>query len=387
MPASPPFAPLEYRARVARLQAEMASDGLAALLLTAEHDVRYVTGFLTRFWESPTRPWFVVVPASGDPVAVIPGIGAALMATTWITDIRTWPAPRPPDDGVTLLAETLRELVPPDGAIGLAMGHESHLRMPLADFWRLKALIAPRPLGDATDILRNVQAIKSPAEIAVISEICAIAGRAFNRMDAHEGQTLRAVYRDFQIALLTEGADFVPYVAGGAGPDGYADVISPATDAPLATGDLLMLDTGAIRHGYFCDFDRNWAIGHATDVAAKGYRVLFEATEAGFAAARPGATAADVFHAMARVIATAGDAGAGGRLGHGLGMRLTEFPSLIADDHTVLEPGMVLTLEPGLELTPGRIMVHEEDIVIGTDGPRYLTRRAPETLPVLGASQ
>ena len=70
-------------------------------------------------------------------------------------------------------------------------------------------------------------------------------------------------------------------------------------------------------------------------------------------------------------------------MGHGLGMRLTEWPSLMAGDETRLEPGMVLTLEPGLEIGPGCIMVHEENIVIRNDGAELLTKRAAPTLPVL----
>jgi len=64
-------------------------------------------------------------------------------------------------------------------------------------------------------------------------------------------------------------------------------------------------------------------------------------------------------------------------------MRLTEWPSLTPEDRTVLEPGMVLTLEPGLELASGRIMVHEEVIVIRDGGAELLTRRAPPDLPIL----
>lgn len=127
----------EYRRRIRALQGEMARGGLDALLLTTPADVFYTTGFLTRFWESPARPWFVLVPASGDPVAVIPAIGADLMGRCWITDIRTWNAPDPVDDGVSLLADTISERVPATGRIGIPMGLETHLRMPVADFLRL----------------------------------------------------------------------------------------------------------------------------------------------------------------------------------------------------------------------------------------------------------
>lgn len=83
----------------------MAEGSIDALLLTTEPEVRYFSGFLTQFWQSPTRPWFLVVPATGRPVAVIPEIGEPLMSQTWIDDFRTWPSPSPDDEGVSLLAD------------------------------------------------------------------------------------------------------------------------------------------------------------------------------------------------------------------------------------------------------------------------------------------
>ncbi len=83
-------------------------------------------------------------------------------------------------------------------------------------------------------------------------------------------------------------------------------------------------------------------------------------------------------------IVTGGAGGSeAGRLGHGLGMQLTEWPSFIAGDHTVLEEGMVLTLEPGIEVAPGRILVHEEDILITSGAPEILSPVAPAHLPEL----
>jgi Xaa-Pro dipeptidase len=73
-----------------------------------------------------------------------------------------------------------------------------------------------------------------------------------------------------------------------------------------------------------------------------------------------------------------------GRLGHGLGMELTEWPSNTPEDQTELVPGVVLTLEPGMEFAPGKQMVHEENIVITEDGARLLSRRADPVLPVIG---
>ena len=80
----------EFEARTARAQEMMAAAGMSAILVLTEPEVRYFTGFLTPFWQSPTRPWFVVIPAAGKPIAVIPAIGTECMAATWIDDICTW---------------------------------------------------------------------------------------------------------------------------------------------------------------------------------------------------------------------------------------------------------------------------------------------------------
>ena len=373
----------EFRARIAALQAGMAELSLDALLLTAPADILYTTGFLTRFWESPARPWFVVVPNTGEPVAVIPSIGADLMGRTWLHDIRTWDAPDPRDDGVSLLADALAQAVAPTGRIGLPMGLETHLSMPLADFDALRARLAPRRFVDTTACVQRVREVKSEAEIDKIRASCAIAARAFARVPdfAQEGRALSDVFRNFQIALLSEGADWVSYVAGGAGPDGYGDVISPAGAAPLQHGDVLMLDTGAVKDGYFCDFDRNFAIGPASDTARRAHAALWHATEDALTALRPGMLARDVHHLLASGLERRGMTPGGGRMGHGLGITLTEWPSFTPLDETPLRAGMVVTLEPGCVTADGRIMVHEENIVLRDTGPELLSPRAPEDLP------
>ncbi|WP_417725079.1 M24 family metallopeptidase [Salipiger sp.] len=369
------FSDDEFRARTALAQERMRAAGIDALLLTTEPEVRYFTGFLTRFWESPTRPWFLVVPARGDPVAVIPSIGAALMRQSRLSDIRCWRSPDYADDGVSLLAAALAERVPASGTIGVPDGAETHLRMPLSSWAALKDRLPDRRFAGDAGILRQLRMVKSPAEIARIAAACAVAGRAFARVReiARPGVPLSEVFRRFQMLCLDEGADWVPYLAGGAAPGGYGDVISPATDRPLARGDVLMLDTGLVLDGYFCDFDRNFSIGAPAPEVAQAHDRLLDATRAAFDAARPGATAAELFHVMDRICTGGAGGSDAGRLGHGLGMQLTEPPSLIPADATELRPGMVLTLEPGISLSSGRILVHEEDIVIRDGGADWLS--------------
>jgi len=379
------FPPAEFAARTERAQARMAAELLDGLLLMTEPELYYFAGFQTLFWQSPTRPWFLFIPASGKPVAVIPEIGAELMRRGWLEDVRTWSAPQPKDDGISLLADLLSPLAAKGARLGVMKGHETLLRMPLSDWERLMDALPGVEITDATSLVQGLRMVKTDAEIEKLSHICRIGSSTFDAVPdfLREGMPLDAVFREFRRTAIGLGADNAPYVVGAADQGGYADVISPATSRPLQKGDVLMLDTGSVWDGYFCDFDRNWAIGRASDAARRAYDVLWRATQAGIDAAKPGATCRDLFNAMAAVIAEIDDcSGDIGRFGHGLGVQLTEQPSHAAFDDTPLLENMVLTIEPSLSYGH-TMMVHEENIVVGPAGARLLTRRAPNELPVI----
>ena len=93
------FARAEFELRLSRAQRSMSAYEFDGLLFTLPHNIRWATGFDTQFWESPTRPWFVLLPAHGEPIAIVPEIGAPQMAETWVSDIRSWSSPHPSDDG------------------------------------------------------------------------------------------------------------------------------------------------------------------------------------------------------------------------------------------------------------------------------------------------
>ena len=228
--------------------------------------------------------------------------------------------------------------------------------------------------------------VKSDREIEKLRHICSIGSKTFEDVPgfAHEGQPLEETFRAFRRAALAHGADDAPYLVGGAKPGGYRDVISPPSRRPLQQGDVLMLDTGCTWDGYFCDFDRNWAIGAASDEARRAYDVLWRATQAAIDAGKPGVTCFELVETMSAVIREM-DSGGGdvGRLGHGLGMQLTEQPSLACFDQTELAENMVLTIEPSLSYGDGLMMVHEENIVVRERGAELLTKRAPVDLPIL----
>jgi Xaa-Pro dipeptidase len=372
------FPRAEYEARLEAANCAMHANSLDAILLASEAEVRYFTGFRTQFWQSPTRPWFVILRRDQTPLAIIPEIGAELMARSNIADIEAWPAPRPDDDGLSLLKDRLANC----RRLGVLMGHETTFRMPLNDVFELRAAL-PAEWIDATDIIRDLRMVKSEREIAYIRQICGIASQGFARVSeiANAGQSLSSVFREFKRMLLELGADDVPYLVGGVNHPSYDDVISPPDDRPLSNGQILMLDTGATLNGYFCDFDRNYAVGTPTASAQSAYAKLYDATNAAMEVARPGVRACDLFAAMAKSMDTQNSDV--GRFGHGLGMQLTEWPSLAAWDETIIRKNMVLTLEPSIDVDGGGIMVTEENILITDGAPILLSTRASKELPVL----
>ena len=383
------FTSSEYKTRTHNLQALMAEQGLGAVLITTEADMYYFTGYLSQFWQSPTRPWYVVIPSSGNPIAVIPEIGVNCMRSEFMQDIRSWSSPHPSDDGVSLLIDTLLDALSglSDKRVGINMAQETHIRMPLHHYQQVERALKKEDIefADATLPIRKLRMVKSEAEIAKLHYVAQCASNVFENLFSFVDLGMRddEIFTAFKIECLKNGVDDVSFLVGGADQSGYDDIISPPNGKVLQKGDVLILDTGCTFDGYFCDFDRNYGFGHVDDACQKAYEVVWQATEAGLAKATPGSTCQDIFSAMDSVLKAGGAQGDSvGRYGHGLGIQLTEPPSHTAWDKTVLEPGMVLTLEPGMIFAPNKMMVHEENIVIREQGAELLSRRAEPQLPI-----
>ncbi len=375
----------EFEMRMARAQEIMHRRNLDAILVTTPQNIRYFTGFDSQFWESPTRPWFVVVPGEGKPIAVVPEIGAREMERTWVEDVRSWPSPIPEDDGISLLSDVVNSLATKFNTIGAELGREMTLRMPVNDFLKLRTFIN-RQILDGSPALWEMRMVKTESEIQRIEHICKLASESYQDLPKYLniGETERDAVRKLRIDLIKRGADSIPFLPAVSGQGGVSQIVCGPSDRKLENGDILFMDTGSTYDGYFCDFDRNFAIGKISDEAMKVHDLLWTATESGIAASVPGMTAKDVWFAMNRVIEEGGVKGNNaGRLGHGVGLQLTEPPSHRPGDKTKLVPNMVITIEPGLEYLPGKMLVHEENIVVTEDGPKLLTIRAPREMPII----
>ncbi len=176
------FSEVEFERRTERAQQLMRELEIDAMLLTTEPNVRYFSGFFTQFWLSPTRPWFLLVPLQGKPIAVIPTIGVIGMQDTWIDDVRAWSSPQPGDDGISLLAATIDELPKRFGRVGVPIGIESHLRMPAKDFQQLVDELGSTEIIDCALLLLELCSIKSAAEVGKIKTVCELTSDSFNSL-------------------------------------------------------------------------------------------------------------------------------------------------------------------------------------------------------------
>ena len=379
------FSTEEFEIRLERAQELLYEYKLDALLVTIPSNIRYFTGIDTHFWESPTRPWFLVVPLSGRLMAVIPEIGEKLFEKTFVKDIYTWSSPNIKGDDISPLKSLLDSMPSRFGAIGAELGKEMSIRMPVLDFGILQSNFKFN-IVDGTSLIWKLRIVKTLNEIRKIEKVAQIVSDVFEKLPTFisADDSERDVAKKLKTEILKKGADNIPYLPVVSGVGGVSQIISNPTDKLISSGDFLFIDTGTTFDGYFCDFDRNFAIGQASDELKKTNEILWHATEEGIKNLVPGAKTKDIWKKINKKIEDFGFMIKGeGRYGHGVGLQLTEPPSISFFDNSIIQENMVLTIEPSLEYKPGKIIVHEENIFVSKDGPILLTKRAPKELPLI----
>ena len=379
------FSNEEFEIRIERAQELLYKNKLDALLITIPSNLRYFTGIDTNFWESPTRPWFLVVPLFGNPIAIIPEIGEKLFKKTFVKDIHTWPSPNLKGDDISPLKSLLESLPSRFGAIGAELGKEMSIRMPAIDFNLLKDNFK-FDIVDGASLIWALRSVKTLNEIKKIEKVAQIVSEVFCVLPTFisASDSERDVAKKVTKEILKGGVDSIPYLPVISGRGGVSQIIGNPTDKLISSGDFLFIDTGSTFDGYFCDFDRNFAIGTASDELKRSNEILWHATEEGIKNLVPGAKTQDVWKKINKKIEDFGFMVKGeGRYGHGVGLQLTEPPSISSFDNAIIQENMVLTIEPSIEYKPGKIIVHEENVFVSKDGPILLTKRAPRELPII----
>ena len=380
------FDNLEFEMRVKRARELMEKNNIDILLLTTPHNFRYFSGLDSYFWESPTRPWFLLIPQNSDPIALVPSIGQTALEKTWLKNIKTWSSPNPKDEGITLLKDTILNLLPNNGVVGCELGHESHLRMSINDFDMLRKDLSKIEFINASKIIWELRMIKSHNEIKKIKKIISLTSNVFDNLTKkiNIGMSEIEICNIFKKELIENGAEHTLYISCASDKGGYDQIICSPSNKKVEDGDILIIDTGSTFDGYFCDFDRNFGFGKISKESQDAYKVLWEATEAGLQKIRPGCSCSDISNAMMEILKKSGlKSNSVGRMGHGLGLQVTEPPSIHSDDKTILRENMIITIEPCFEYLPGKMIVHEENILVTNNGFELLTSRTPERIPII----
>lgn len=230
------------------------------------------------------------------------------------------------------------------------------------------------------NLVNHLRSVKDQAEIETIRHAVKIADDAFTKVltSIEIGQTEEEIGLDLEYAMRRAGASggsFHFIIASGAR---SALPHGTASSKKIKSGEFLTMDFGAIYQGYCSDITRTVFLGEPEEKHREVYEVVLAAQRAGIAAVAPGRTGKEV-DAVARKIIE--DAGYGEYFGHGLGhsvgLAIHEGPNLNQREERVLQPGMVITVEPGIYI-PEWGGVRIEDIVLVTDNGCEVLTQAPK---------
>ena len=380
----PEFDVAEFESRWRRARTLMAEARLDALFITSANNYRYLGGHVTPFWVSKSRPMFFLLPMRNDPILFMTSNQVtAAEATSWVRDIRSWEGFV--KEGIDLVVATMKELGLAGGRIGAELGHEQRIGFPVADFLRLQALLPEAKFVDAAEVIWKLRIFISPAEVEYLRRSAEIAGQAFHdtfRL-VREGAKERDLFAAFASSTLLQGAERPGYIPVMSGEGNYRRLAAGPSNRALHRGDLVWMDGGAVYRGYWSDFARMVSVGSATDAQRQRYRTIREIMHAAVRAVRPGVAMADLTKLAMKLCEEAGvPLDAHSRVGHGIGLDITEPPSINLTDPTVIQPGMALTMEPTSSTDFGFFQL-EENFIVTPDGTDVLTERAPEELPVM----
>ncbi len=334
---------------------------LPALLVTSAYSRRYLTGF-----------------TGTAGVAVITADEAF-----FITDFRYTEQANDQIEGYeiieqkTTLIEAVAQLVEDKQLTKLGFEQDA---MTYAEYDRyanaLKAELVP-----TSGLVEKIRLIKTEDELTIIKQACKIADDAYEHILTFikPGMTELEVSNELEFFMRKQGAtssSFDIIVASGtrsALPHGVA------TEKVIESGDFVTLDFGAYYNGYVSDVTRTLAVGEPSDKLKEIYQVVLDSQLLALEKIKPGMTGKEADAISRDYIASKGYGEAFGHsLGHGIGLEVHEGPGLSSRSDVVLEPGMVITIEPGIYL-PGIGGVRiEDDALVTETGVEKLTHTSKE---------
>ncbi|TDR45750.1 Xaa-Pro dipeptidase [Tahibacter aquaticus] len=365
----------EYRSRIARAQALMREQGLAALYLHAGTSLRYFTGLV---WRGSERLVGAIVPAQGEVEYLAPAFEEGTIRDYQVLPgaVHTWHEHESP---YRLLQQRL-------AGHGLGMAGAVLGLCESTPFFVVDALrqLAPElELRNARPVTAACRMHKSAAEIALMQ-------RAHDMTLAVHRATASMLYEGIGAAEVEDFIEAAHRKVGAAG--SYFCIVLFGPDSafphgvrqpnPLRRDDMVLIDTGCLVHGYMSDITRSYVFGTPSARQREIWNSEKTAQAAAFAAARIGVPCEAVDAAARRSLEADGLGpayalpGLPHRTGHGIGLDIHEWPYLVGGDTTLLAAGMCFSNEPMI-CVPGEFGIRHEDHFYMTDhGPRWFTQPA-----------
>ncbi len=351
----------EFAGRLLSLQATMRGRGIDALCVSVGSDLPYLTGYRAMPLERVTM---LVVPVSGRPELVVPGLEAPRVdVSDDVFDVYGWAES---DDPIAHIDRLLRD------ASSVAIGDETWSGFLL----QLQERTPTRRFLPASDLMAVLRIRKSPLEVDALRSAARTVDAVVDEMAEvrFSGRTERDVSREVIDRTIAGGHESMDFWIVASGPNGASPHHEPG-ERIIESGDAVVVDFGGYQGGYCSDTTRMFVVGETPYGFDDAFEVLRTAQAAAVEAVQPGVSAASI-DAVARDMII--DVGYGDlfihRLGHGIGMDTHEHPYLIEGNDQLVEPGMVFSIEPGI-YAPGEWGMRIEDIVaVTSDGVERLNR-------------
>jgi Xaa-Pro aminopeptidase len=375
---------VELHERRERLLDDVRPAGLSGYVLFGADAIQYFTGF---WFLSNERPVIYAESAGGESAIFVPEFEVErTRAETAFDRIESYPEYPGVEHPLSIFARVLADLGI-RGAIGADQdgypGILGYKGPPLSE-------AAAAEVTSLDDAIETMMARKSEREVALIRESarwCAHAHRLlqeYTRPGATEAEASLRAGQEATLAMLAAlgdayGGGLSSSAGASAGYRGQIGLRSAwahaiAHNIEFRAGDVLVTETSAPIWGYNAELERAMVIGRPTDEMRRLFDHTVAAQQVAFEAIRPGATCADVDRAVLGYFERHGLLPYWRQhTGHGIGLRNHEAPFLDVGDHTILEPGMVFTVEPGLYDPAIGGFRHSDTVVVTEDGIDVLT--------------
>ena len=364
--------------RIKKIQISLENSELDALVLNPGPSLVYMTGLHFHLTE---RPITLIFAKHRLPVIILPELELQKLVGLPF-ELVSYPYGEQPDEWNQVFSKAIGDIKFNRKKIGIET-----ISLRMLEYGFLQAASPDAKFVDAGETITSMRLCKDDEEIRSMRRAVDSAQTALKETIPliKIGMSEKEIASELTLQLLRNGSDpelaFSPIVSSGLN---SANPHASPSARKLRSGDLLVIDWGAIVEGYISDLTRTFAVGDIEPEYRKIHEIVQEANAAGRAAGKPGEPCAIVDQAARSIIDKSGYGEYfTHRTGHGIGMEGHEEPYMRADNMQIMKPGMTYTVEPGIYL-PGRNGVRIEDDMLITSSGSVSLSDMPREIMVIG---